>query len=120
RTERSTAGSKRGGQRSARAAGYEARAGIHQCESNEQGAGRRDQGAGTCFRVYPAGTGRAAATPPRAGTAFHTGSFAGARRAYRTAVGGNEGGQSSGGVGVFRWQFSVVRQKQRDFESEIV
>src|SRR6202171_3391950 len=94
-TERSAPGTKRGRQRSARPTGHEARAGVHQRQGDEQGAIRRDQGTRACFRVHSKGAGRAAAASARAGTAFHAGSFPGARRAYRTALEGNEEGQSA-------------------------
>src|SRR5712671_992008 len=113
-TERSAAGSKRGRQRSARPAGHEARAGIHQRQGDEQGAIRRDQGARTCFRVHPAGAGRAAATPPRAGTAFHAGSFPRASRAHRAALEGNEEGQSARALRVFSDPLSVFSSEKRE------
>src|SRR5258708_5625249 len=111
--ERSAAGSKRGRQRSARPAGHETRAGVHQRQGDEQGAIRRDQGTRTCFRVYPARAGRTAAASPCAGTAFHAGSFPGARRTHRAALEGNEEGQSARSVRVFSNQFSVFSSEKR-------
>src|SRR5205814_8345648 len=94
-TERPAAGSQRGGQRSARPAGHEARARVHQREGDEQGANRCYQGARTRFRLHSAGAGRAVATPACSGTAFYSGSFARACGAHRTALEGNEEGQSA-------------------------
>src|SRR5712664_851251 len=117
--ERSAAGSKRGGQRSARPAGHETRAGVHQRQGNEQGAGRRDQGTRTCFGVHPAGAGGAAAASPRAGTAFRAGSFPGARRAHRAALEGNEEGQSARGVRVFSCRSSVFSEERKAVEARL-